>query len=81
MMHFGVSGTVDVQLELLGQFCHDFYFCVAVDIYEFIYTDINECTRNISGCEDTCENTEGSYLCVCNSGLVLAADNHNCTGE
>ena len=45
------------------------------------YADINECTRNISGCEDTCENTEGSYFCVCNRGLVLAADNHNCTGE
>lgn len=43
--------------------------------------DINECTRNTGMCEDTCENTEGSYICVCNNGRALAADGHNCTGQ
>lgn len=43
--------------------------------------DTNECTRNTGMCEDTCENTEGSYFCVCNNGRALTADGHNCTGQ
>ena len=41
--------------------------------------DINECKEGISGCSQTCKNTEGSYLCSCSVGYLLEHDNHTCT--
>ena len=29
------------------------------------WIDINECSHNNGGCEDTCNNTMGSYKCSC----------------
>ena len=45
------------------------------------YVDVNECSRDAGGCDDTCVNTEGSYHCHCSAGLLLAADGHSCLGE
>ncbi|XP_053408702.1 uncharacterized protein LOC123559399 isoform X2 [Mercenaria mercenaria] len=39
--------------------------------------DTNECT-NTSTCDQTCENTEGSYFCQCNSGYRLAENGRDC---
>lgn len=44
--------------------------------------DIDECALNISGCEDECTDTVGSFICSCNRiGFELAANNLNCTGK
>lgn len=55
-------------------------------IYHF--SDINECLLNNGHgpCQDTCENTWGSYVCSCGQreglrGTRLAADGHKCLGE
>ncbi len=41
--------------------------------------DINECATNNGGCNDTCENTPGSYQCKCmTGGYALAEDGHSC---
>ena len=42
--------------------------------------DINECSRNTSGCNQTCTNTVGSYYCSCNSGYNLSDNDHDCIG-
>ena len=42
--------------------------------------DINECSNNNGGCNQTCKNTVGSYFCKCSEGYVLDAGNHNCSG-
>jgi len=34
-------------------------------------TDIDECSLGISGCDQICINTPGSYHCECNSGYTL----------
>ena len=46
-----------------------------------IIPDINECITNNGGCEHNCTNTIGSYLCFCNIGFKLTADNHSCEGQ
>ena len=35
---------------------------------------------NNANCSQTCTNTNGSYLCSCNSGYTLNADNRTCHG-
>ena len=52
-------------------------FCMYVTS---VYLDINECSTSNGGCEQTCQNTQGSYQCSCWNGYSLDADKHNCTG-
>ena len=44
-------------------------------------SDINECDEGISGCNQTCTNTNGSYTCSCSNGYVLDAGGHSCNGK
>ena len=43
-----------------------------------ILLDINECSEGISGCNQICSNTLGSYTCICQNGYQLDTDNHTC---
>ena len=43
--------------------------------------DIDECALNISGCNQKCTNTIGSYFCFCYSGYKLNKDNETCIGK
>ena len=36
-----------------------------------LHTDIPECERDIDGCDQHCNNTEGSYYCSCDFGFKL----------
>ncbi|XP_035687852.1 E-selectin-like isoform X2 [Branchiostoma floridae] len=41
--------------------------------YFFIcQTDINECSNDNGGCSHNCENTDGSYRCICQDGYQLS---------
>lgn len=43
--------------------------------------DQNECLNGNNNCTHVCINTNGSYICSCNSGYVLGSDNNTCYGE
>ena len=43
-----------------------------------VLVDIDECKRNIDGCNQYCNNTNGSYICYCEAKYVLLSDNHTC---
>ena len=43
--------------------------------------DINECDTEEHGCMHICNNTEGSYECLCEDGYELTEDGRNCTGK
>ena len=46
-----------------------------------LITDIDECSRDIDGCEHNCNNTVGSFACSCNTGYALIPNSKNCIGE
>ena len=45
------------------------------------HADIDECALNISGCNQNCSNTIGSYICSCYPGYTLDKDNETCIGK
>ena len=45
------------------------------------YADVNECLNDNAGCNHMCENTPGSYHCICNKGFKLDEDEHTCIGK
>ena len=45
------------------------------------FIDIDECTKHISGCTQSCSNTEGSYMCSCYTGFTLNSNGKTCNGE
>ena len=47
------------------------------------YLDINECISNLSLCDPTssvCQNTIGSYVCVCLPGYQVCSSIYSCLG-
>ena len=47
---------------------------------EFHYLDIDECADETSGCEQLCNNNNGSYSCACQDNYTLALDIRSCLG-
>ena len=43
-----------------------------------IITDTDECVVGTHNCDHDCTNTDGSYTCSCNDGLILQPDGHSC---
>lgn len=57
------------------------YF-VAVIILDLSFSaDINECEEINGRCEQTCNNTEGSFVCSCDEGFTLSTDGKTCVGK
>jgi len=44
-------------------------------------TDDDECEENNGGCSQICNNTLGSYRCLCYEGYSLDFDGFNCSGK
>ena len=61
------------------------YADVVRDIISCVRTctmlDMDECALNDGGCQHSCENTHGSFVCTCPPGYHLADDRRHCTGE
>ena len=45
-----------------------------------VTTDVNECSSKNGNCSQICTNTNGSYICSCQVGYALNADNSTCNG-
>ena len=39
-----------------------------------LYLDVNECLQGTAGCNQGCNNTEGSFNCTCYDGYQLHQD-------
>ena len=44
------------------------------------HLDIDECSDGTHDCSQTCTNTEGSFICGCNSGYKLEVNGTTCNG-
>ena len=60
--------------------CGWLYMCVVIclltESQNCVSSDINECSMNNGGCQETCVNTVGGYFCQCNS--VLHVNGKDC---
>lgn len=46
------------------------------------FSDLNECTETPDAClNGRCENTDGSYRCICIDGFTLSPDRRVCQGK
>ena len=43
--------------------------------------DVDECDMGTDGCAQNCSNTNGSFVCSCGVGYVLAVDDLDCLGN
>ena len=51
-------------------------------LYVFLLTDIDECAQDQHLCsQGRCENTEGSFLCICPAGFMASEEGTNCIGN
>ena len=55
--------------------------CLINALYCDVFEDIDECALNISGCNQNCTNTNGSYICSCYPGFEILNDNRTCIGK
>ena len=42
---------------------------------------MDECAVNNGGCDHTCDNDEGSFVCHCNDSYLLQEDGLTCTSQ
>ena len=47
----------------------------------FSFLDIDECQSHNHNCSHFCNNTPGSFKCLCPSGYQLIHDSHTCSGD
>lgn len=43
--------------------------------------DVNECSDGTHTCQQRCNNTHGSFRCMCDRGYSLNSDGFTCSGE
>ena len=58
-----------------------FLFFVSVLFIMVSLTDIDECAEDVPPCAFRCQNTPGSYRCICPKGYQLALDKIHCEGK
>ena len=46
----------------------------------FLTIDIDECAQSNGGCSTFCNNTDGSFSCMCDKGYELDEDGRQCIG-
>ena len=44
----------------------------------FLHIDIDECSEQLGSCTQTCENTDGGYICKCEAGYTKMMDGATC---
>ena len=72
-----MHGTI-VPIRICTNWHSHSYTCICLHMLSS--SDTNECSFENGGCFEICINTEGSFYCGCNGGLVLDDDGATCIG-
>ena len=56
-------------------------YLIISSVFYFTLSDVNECSTENGGCEHTCTDTTGSFVCSCSNGYFLEGNGLNCTGK
>lgn len=70
-----LSHVAKMQLK---QILLDFLMYSLLPIAE---SDNDECRMRTAMCAQTCQDTQGSYMCGCRAGYALHRDGRTCTGK
>ena len=71
---YGVANTIYIYILSLpynNLFSYSITYCTI---------DIDECISGDHECNQNCNNTDGSYKCICEDGYVLDNDMKTCIG-
>jgi len=52
----------------------------STSVLSFLTLDIDECTVANGGCAHICNNTDGSFSCMCDEGFEMDEDGQQCIG-
>lgn len=50
-------------------------------VSKLVFLDIDECMLDTNGCDQSCINTPGSFMCNCSEGYILNENGFSCYGE
>lgn len=68
--------------ELLRAWSIRLYFTLHVHMNKYsLYLDTDTCKNHNLTCEYTCDNSSGSFECICKNGFELETNGINCTGK
>ena len=59
---------------------NEFVMLYARRFCSYTFTDIDECA-GINDCQQICTDTDGSFICGCETGYALDPNGKTCTGE
>ena len=48
-------------------------------MFSYVCVDIDECI-GFHGCSYMCQNLNGTYRCLCDTGYIIQADERQCQG-
>ena len=71
----GTDWPLTIRLVMV---IHSFNFRFSLVL---VLLDIDECGEHVSGCNQHCVNTVGSYYCSCYTGFQINVDQHTCFGK
>ena len=67
-----------IKIKPIGK---DKYYGFELDGTNVSCKDILECEINNGGCQQLCQNLQGSYACECKTGYVLDGNKVTCEGN
>ena len=75
-LHAGVCAHIQMSIHACNyKKTYIFY------TYGYLFhPDIDECSDKTDGCSQMCTNTNGSFICGCNTGFQLNNDGITCNG-
>jgi len=71
-------GLLLLQMFVIIIFMFKVLFDIMIWLFNNFLVDFDECAAGVSGCEQTCSNSDGRFSCGCYFGYRLNSDRRTC---